>query len=88
MLIWAVFTLGYLSGVFFTLAVFLRRDEVDVTSYSSDSTVPSNSQNNNSWETFSQLIRPNYPKGTVLTPTVNISSNREDNNSPDLSPAS
>lgn len=56
MLLWAVFTLGYLFGVFFTLAVFLKRDvsgDVDVKKpIELAGTL-------NSWEVHNKLIEVN-----------------------------
>jgi len=88
MLIWAVFTLGYLFGVFFALGVLLRKEEVEGVSYTTDSTSPHDFQSDNPWKTFQKLIKPNYPKKTVLTPTASIINNTEDSPSRALSPAS
>jgi hypothetical protein len=65
MLIWAVFTLGYIAGVFLTLAVFMKKEEGE----EYNSLVDGNSgleklPQGNSWELFAELTKPNYQKET------------------------
>lgn len=62
MLIWAVFTLGYLFGVFFTLAVFFRKDGIEEYSYTNNPVNSENYRNMDQWKIFTQLTKPNYPK--------------------------
>lgn len=88
MLIWAVFTLGYLFGVFFALVVVLKKEEVDNVSYSTNFTRRHNFQSRNPWRNFYQLVKPNFPESAVLNPTVSTAVERENNASLKISPAS
>ena len=68
MLIWAVFTLGYLFGVFFTLAVFLRKDGIEEYSHTNNTVNTDNYRNMDQWKIFTQLTKPNYSKrGQIQT---------------------
>lgn len=57
MLLWAVFTLGYLFGVFFTLGVFLKKEVVEGL-YEED-LFQKDLEGKDAWEIHSQLIEPN-----------------------------
>lgn len=58
MIIWAVFTLGYLFGVFFSLGVLLGKDkEGELVKSSITKELYANV-----WETHAHLIKPNYFK--------------------------
>ena len=62
MLIWAVFTLGYLFGVFFSLGVLLKKDEVEEYSLPNNPLNSEDYPNMNPWEIFAQLTKINQPK--------------------------
>lgn len=62
MLMWALFTLGYLFGVFFALAVFLKKDVVNGIAETDNAVLLRETRNRTSWEGFAQLTKINYSK--------------------------
>ncbi|OGM19590.1 hypothetical protein A2686_00485 [Candidatus Woesebacteria bacterium RIFCSPHIGHO2_01_FULL_38_10] len=63
MLLWAVFTLGYLFGVFVTLAVFLKKDVLESQNEIFNSVNSENFVQTEPWQKFAQLIKINNFKG-------------------------
>ena len=62
MLFWAVFTLGYFFGVFFTLAVFLKKERAEELQSVDLTENLGQFEDLGPWEIFTQITRPNYPK--------------------------
>ena len=75
MFIWAAFTLGYLAGVFFTLTVFLKKDEREEDTLVNNQT-PDNMQSKNSWQVFSQLTKPNYRRESPASSIVGLQASK------------
>jgi hypothetical protein len=67
MLLFAIFTLGYLFGVFMVLAVYMGRDEVEGIWKPESAMTGECFKRMTSWEIFTQLTKPNYPKGFSRT---------------------
>ena len=65
MLLWAIFTLGYLFGVFFTLVVLMRKDVVEGVNAEDNANNLGNSHNISPWKLFTQLTKVNYPNAII-----------------------
>ena len=62
MLLWAVFTLGYLMGVLLTLKLLGERDHLEVSEVSSANYL---APERSPWLVFSDLTRVNVKPGTL-----------------------
>ncbi len=63
MLFFAMFTLGYFFGVFMTLFVLTRKEAVKEVSQEKSAIDSASLEGLPSWEIFTQITKPNYPRG-------------------------
>ena len=60
MILWAVFSLGYLFGVFITLKFFVGKEEFETTPDVTNAVVSDKIESSDVWENFTRLTTVNY----------------------------
>jgi hypothetical protein len=66
MLIWGVFTTGYILGVIFTLHLMAKNDKVNSSEAIDIPVYKGYSKSAGVWENFTQLTKINYPKSKTI----------------------
>lgn len=64
MLLWAIFTLGFMFGVFVTLKVFVGKEEFKQPPVTDIAVNTASLKISDPWEKFTQLTKINYPRGS------------------------